>query len=384
MSHLFQTYGRWNVEIKEAKGTWATDANGKKYLDFIQGIAVTNLGHNHPQVNQAIKTQLDQVWHVSNLFENSLQEKAAETLASHSSGDLVFFCNSGAEANEGAIKLARKATGKTNIITFLHSFHGRTYAGMAATGQDKIKTGFGPMLEGFHYLPFNDAEAISSCEVNDVAAVMLEVVQGEGGVNPATDNFLKAVEQFCKQHNALLIVDEIQTGIGRTGKAFAYEHAELDPDIISVAKALGSGFPVGAVIGKKSLSEAFSPGSHGTTFGGNMLAMAAANATLDLIFQDDFLAEVQEKGDYLLQKLQEMKQLPIVKEVRGKGLMAGIECDQPVAAFITLLRENGLLVLPAGPHVIRLLPPLNVEKQEIDQAVEKIHHVLSNETIVTH
>lgn len=364
MSHLFQTYGRWNVEIKEAAGSWAVDTNGKKYLDFIQGIAVTNLGHNHPKVNQAIKKQLDHVWHVSNLFENGLQEKAAEKLAANSSGDLVFFCNSGAEANEGAIKLARKATGKTNIVTFLHSFHGRTYAGMAATGQDKIKTGFGPMLEGFHYVPFNDPEAIAACEVGDVAAVMLEVVQGEGGVNPATTEFLEAVQAFCQKHEALLIVDEIQTGIGRTGTAFAYEQTGLDPDIISSAKGLGNGFPVGAVIGKKALGDAFSPGSHGTTFGGNMLAMAAVNATLDVIFKDEFLTEVKEKGDYLLEKLQDLKQLNIVKEVRGKGLMAGVECHQPVGDYITALREQGVLVLPAGPNVIRLLPPLNVKKQK--------------------
>ncbi|PCK22118.1 acetylornithine transaminase [Bacillus pumilus] len=381
MSHLFQTYGRWNVEIKEAAGSWAVDTKGKKYLDFIQGIAVTNLGHNHPKVKQAIKEQLDHVWHVSNLFENGLQEKAAEKLAANSSGDLVFFCNSGAEANEGAIKLARKATGKTNIVTFLHSFHGRTYAGMAATGQDKIKTGFGPMLEGFHYVPFNDREAMSACEVEDVAAVMLEVVQGEGGVNPATVEFLKAVQAFCEKHQALLIVDEIQTGIGRTGTAFAYEQAGLDPDIISVAKGLGNGFPVGAVIGKKALGDAFSPGSHGTTFGGNMLAMSAVNATLDVIFKEDFLSEVKEKGAYLLTKLQDVKQLNIVKEVRGKGLMAGIECHHPVGDYITALREQGLLVLPAGPNVIRLLPPLNVEKAELDQAIETIIQVLANETV---
>ncbi|WP_353856145.1 acetylornithine transaminase [Bacillus sp. Bos-x628] len=381
MSHLFQTYSRWNIEIKEAAGSWAIDTSGKKYLDFIQGIAVTNLGHNHPNVNQAIKKQLDQVWHVSNLFENGLQEKAAEKLVANSSGDLVFFCNSGAEANEGAIKLARKATGKTNIVTFLHSFHGRTYAGMAATGQDKIKTGFGPMLEGFHYLPYNDLEAISTCKVNDIAAVMLEVVQGEGGVNPAKAEFLQAVQAFCQKHQALLIIDEIQTGIGRTGEAFAYEHANLDPDIISVAKGLGNGFPVGAIIGKKALGEAFSPGSHGTTFGGNMLAMAAVNATLDLVFNNEFLSEVKEKGAYLLSKLQAVKQLNIVKEVRGKGLMAGIECYQPVGEYITALRKQGLLVLPAGPNVIRLLPPLNVETIEMDQAIEAIIHVLSNETV---
>ncbi|WP_144484462.1 acetylornithine transaminase [Bacillus pumilus] len=381
MSHLFQTYGRWNVEIKEAAGSWAVDTNGKKYLDFIQGIAVTNLGHNHPKVNQAIKKQLDHVWHVSNLFENGLQEKAAEKLAANSSGDLVFFCNSGAEANEGAIKLARKATGKTNIVTFLHSFHGRTYAGMAATGQDKIKTGFGPMLEGFHYVPFNDPDAIAACEVDDVAAVMLEVVQGEGGVNPATSEFLEAVQAFCKKHGALLIVDEIQTGIGRTGTAFSYEQTGLDPDIISSAKGLGNGLPVGAVIGKKALGEAFSPGSHGTTFGGNMLAMAAVNATLDVIFKDEFLTEVKEKGAYLLEKLQDLKQLNIVKEVRGKGLMAGVECHQPVGNYITALREQGLLVLPAGPNVIRLLPPLNVETAEIDQAIDALTQVLANETV---
>ncbi|MEH7632905.1 acetylornithine transaminase [Bacillus pumilus] len=381
MSHLFQTYGRWNVEIKEAVGSWAVDTNGKKYLDFIQGIAVTNLGHNHPKVNQAIKKQLDHVWHVSNLFENGLQEKVAEKLAANSSGDLVFFCNSGAEANEGAIKLARKATGKTNIVTFLHSFHGRTYAGMAATGQDKIKTGFGPMLEGFHYVPFNDPEAIAACEVDDVAAVMLEVVQGEGGVNPATIEFLDAVQAFCQKHEALLIVDEIQTGMGRTGTAFAYEQTGLDPDIISSAKGLGNGFPVGAVIGKKALGDAFSPGSHGTTFGGNMLAMAAVNATLDVIFKDEFLTEVKEKGAYLLEKLQDLKQLNIVKEVRGKGLMAGIECHQPVGDYITALREQGLLVLPAGPNVIRLLPPLNVETAEIDQAIDTLTQVLANKTV---
>lgn len=381
MSHLFQTYGRWNVEIKEAEGSWAVDTTGKKYLDFIQGIAVTNLGHNHPKVNQAIKKQLDEVWHVSNLFENGLQEKAAEKLAANSSGDLVFFCNSGVEANEGAIKLARKATGKTNIVTFLHSFHGRTYAGMAATGQDKIKTGFGPMLEGFHYVPFNDPEAITACEIDDVAAVMLEVVQGEGGVNPATAEFLEAVQTFCKKHQALLIVDEIQTGIGRTGTAFAYEQSGLDPDIISAAKGLGNGFPVGAVIGKKALGDAFSPGSHGTTFGGNMLAMSAVNATLDVIFKEDFLSEVKEKGAYLLKRLQEVKQLNIVKEVRGKGLMAGIECHQPVGDYITALREQGLLVLPAGPNVIRLLPPLNVKKVELDQAIEAIIQVLANEAV---
>ncbi|MFO6494892.1 MULTISPECIES: acetylornithine transaminase [Bacillus] len=383
MSHLFQTYSRWNINITKAKGTIAEDENGKQYLDFVQGIAVCNLGHCPDAVTAAIKKQLDQVWHVSNLFENNLQEKVAEHLANHSAGDLVFFCNSGAEANEAAIKLARKYTQKTKIITFKQSFHGRTYAGMAATGQEKIKHGFGPMLTGFHYLPYNEPEAFQTLSnQEDVAAVMLETIQGEGGVIPANKAFLQEVQAFCRKNEALLIVDEVQTGIGRTGKAFGYEHEGLTPDIITVAKGLGSGFPVGAVIGKKELSEVFSPGSHGTTFGGNMLAMAAANATLETIFEKSFLEEVAEKGAYLQKELQEKLQFPFVKDIRGKGLIAGIECEEPVQPLIEALQKEGLLVLPAGENVIRLLPPLTVEKNEISQAVEKLNRVFTDHMAV--
>ncbi|WFA06445.1 acetylornithine transaminase [Bacillus sp. HSf4] len=383
MSHLFQTYSRWNINITKAKGTIAEDENGKQYLDFVQGIAVCNLGHCPDAVTAAIKKQLDQVWHVSNLFENNLQEKVAEHLANHSAGDLVFFCNSGAEANEAAIKLARKYTQKTKIITFKQSFHGRTYAGMAATGQEKIKHGFGPMLTGFHYLPYNEPEAFQTLSnQEDVAAVMLETIQGEGGVIPANKAFLQEVQAFCRKNEALLIVDEVQTGIGRTGKAFGYEHEGLTPEIITVAKGLGSGFPVGAVIGKKELSEVFSPGSHGTTFGGNMLAMAAANATLETIFEKNFLEEVAEKGAYLLKELQEKLQFPFVKDIRGKGLIAGIECEEPVQPLIEALQKEGLLVLPAGENVIRLLPPLTVEKNEISQAVEKLNRVFTDHMAV--
>ncbi|ARV44733.1 acetylornithine transaminase [Bacillus subtilis] len=383
MSSLFQTYGRWDIDIKKAKGTYVEDQNGKTYLDFIQGIAVSNLGHCHEAVTEAVKKQLDSVWHVSNLFRNSLQEQAAQKLAAHSAGDLVFFCNSGAEANEGAIKLARKATGKTKIITFLQSFHGRTYAGMAATGQDKIKTGFGPMLEGFHYLPYNDPSAFEALREEDgIAAVMLETVQGEGGVNPASVEFLTAVQSFCKEKKALLIVDEIQTGIGRTGKGFAYEHFGLSPDIITAAKGLGNGFPVGAVIGKKQLGEAFTPGSHGTTFGGNMLAMAAVNATLQIVFQPDFLQEAADKGTFLKEQLEAELKSPFVKQIRGKGLMLGIECDGPVADIITELQTLGLLVLPAGPNVIRLLPPLTVTKDEIAEAVSKLKQAITHHSAV--
>ncbi|PLT49624.1 acetylornithine transaminase [Bacillus amyloliquefaciens] len=373
MSSLFQTYSRWPIDIKKAKGTIAEDENGKTYLDFIQGIAVSNLGHCHDEVTEAVKEQLDSVWHVSNLFENDLQEKAAAKLAKHSAGDLVFFCNSGAEANEGAIKLARKATGKTKIVTFHQSFHGRTYAGMAATGQDKIKTGFGPMLQGFHYLPFNDPSAFSTLsKEDDIAAVMLETVQGEGGVNPADPEFIEALQTFCKDKQALLIADEIQTGIGRTGKAFGYEHFGISPDIITAAKGLGNGFPVGAVIGKKKLGDAFTPGTHGTTFGGNKLAMAAVKATLDIVFQPDFLQAAADKGSFLKAQLNRELTGPFVKEIRGKGLLIGIECAGPVSGIIGDLQERGLLVLPAGPNVIRLLPPLTVSEEEMLSAVSML------------
>ncbi|KAF6538559.1 acetylornithine transaminase [Bacillus velezensis] len=373
MSSLFQTYSRWPIDIKKAKGTIAEDENGKTYLDFIQGIAVSNLGHCHDEVTEAVKEQLDSVWHVSNLFENDLQEKAAAKLAELSAGDLVFFCNSGAEANEGAIKLARKATGKTKIVTFHQSFHGRTYAGMAATGQDKIKTGFGPMLQGFHYLPFNDPSAFSTLsKEDDIAAVMLETVQGEGGVNPADPEFIEALQTFCKDKQALLIADEIQTGIGRTGKAFGYEHFGISPDIITAAKGLGNGFPVGAVIGKKKLGDAFTPGTHGTTFGGNKLAMAAVKATLDIVFQPDFLQEAADKGSFLKAQLNRELTGPFVKEIRGKGLLIGIECAGPVSGIIGDLQERGLLVLPAGPNVIRLLPPLTVSEEEMLSAVSML------------
>ncbi|TWO89792.1 acetylornithine transaminase [Bacillus velezensis] len=373
MSSLFQTYSRWPIDIKKAKGTIAEDENGKTYLDFIQGIAVSNLGHCHDEVTEAVKEQLDSVWHVSNLFENDLQEKAAAKLAELSAGDLVFFCNSGAEANEGAIKLARKATGKTKIVTFHQSFHGRTYAGMAATGQDKIKTGFGPMLQGFHYLPFNDPSAFSTLsKEDDIAAVMLETVQGEGGVNPADPEFIEALQTFCKDKQALLIADEIQTGIGRTGKAFGYEHFGISPDIITAAKGLGNGFPVGAVIGKKKLGDAFTPGTHGTTFGGNKLAMAAVKATLDIVFQPDFLQAAADKGSFLKAQLNRELTGPFVKEIRGKGLLIGIECAGPVSGIIGDLQERGLLVLPAGPNVIRLLPPLTVSEEEMLSAVSML------------
>jgi acetylornithine/N-succinyldiaminopimelate aminotransferase len=371
MSYLFQTYGRWEIEPAFAYGSWLTDVNGKKYLDFTSGIGVCNLGHRPKNVEKAVLEQIGKFWHVSNLFASSQQEKAAQLLANAAGMDLVFFANSGAEANEGAIKLARKATGRTKIITFINSFHGRTFATMSATGQDKIKHGYGPMLETFVYVPFNDSKALEEAMGEDVAAIMFEVVQGEGGIHVGNQEFLLAAEQLCKQYGALLVIDEIQTGIGRTGKPFAFQHFGLQPDIVTSAKGLGSGFPIGAVIGRASLGSYFGPGSHGSTFGGNPVSISAAIATMESVFDDELMEKVMEKGNALIGKLQEnIGNLPFVKDIRGLGLMIGIECAVPVAPILAELRKNGLIVLPAGEYVIRLLPPLTVSTWEMDEAVQ--------------
>lgn len=384
MSHLFPTYKRWEVEPAHAKGSYITGVDGKEYLDFTSGIGVCNLGHCHPQVEQAVVEQLKKFWHVSNLFPQSIQEKAAKLLVEASGLDLVFFANSGAEANEAAIKLARKATGRSKVISFTNSFHGRTFGSMAATGQDKIKQGFGPMLETFTHVPFNDTKALLEEIGKDTAAVVLEVVQGEGGIHVADVNFLANIQKACKETGASIIIDEIQTGVGRTGKPFAFQHFNLDPDIITVAKGLGSGFPIGAVIGKGNLQDTFGPGSHGSTFGGNPLAVSAAIATMELIFKETFLKEAATMGEYLFeQTTQKIGKLDGVKEVRGIGLMLGVEISANIAEVLSTLRSKGLIALPAGENVIRLLPPLNITKAEVDQAVDLLEKTLSHITSAT-
>lgn len=379
MPALFNTYNRFNLSVAEAEGSKVTDMNGKTYLDFGAGIGVNNLGHRHPTVQEAVQDQLDKYWHVSNLYHIPLQEEVAQTLVNNSAGDYVFFCNSGAEANEAAIKLARKATGKTKIITCKQSFHGRTIATMSATGQEKIQTGFGPLLKSFEYVPFNNIEAVKHAIDDDTGAVMLEVIQGEGGVVVGDPSFIKDVEQLCKDNGLLLIIDEIQTGIGRTAKPFGYQHFDISPDVITVAKGLGNGLPVGAMIAKAKYYDVLGPGSHGTTFGGNPLAMAAAKAVLDIVFQDEFIKAVEDKAVYLREQLQlKLGQLPFVSEIRGKGLMIGIECKEEVSSIVSTLIDKGLLVLNAGPNVIRLLPPLIVTEKEIDIAVELITETIQN------
>ncbi|KIL72409.1 acetylornithine transaminase [Bacillus badius] len=369
MSNLFPTYARWDVTPVSAKGAWLTDKNGKTYLDFTTGISVCNLGHVPDHVKQAVNDQLEKFWHTSNLFQIELQEEVAKQLTAASGLDLVFFANSGAEANEAAIKLARKATGRSKIITFVDSFHGRTFGTMAATGQEKIKTGFGPMLEKFEYVPFNDLEALKEALDTETAAVMFEVIQGEGGLNAGNPEFLRQTEEWAHKNGSLIIVDEVQTGIGRTGKPFAFQHIGLDPDIVSSAKGIASGLPLGAIIGKKELAEAFSPGSHGSTFGGNPISLAAAKATLETIFDESFLTQVEQKGDKLSSLLAEaLSSVPQVKRLKGKGLMIGIELTEEAAPLLSAARQKGLLILTAGTNTIRLLPPLNVTEKEIEQA----------------
>ncbi|MDF1998412.1 acetylornithine transaminase [Peribacillus frigoritolerans] len=378
MSSLFPTYARWDIEPRKASGLKITSETGKEYLDFTSGIGVLNLGHCHEKVKMSVMEQLNKYWHVSNMFQSSIQERTAKMLADASGLSQVFFANSGAEANEAAIKLARKATGKSKIITCQQSFHGRTFATMAATGQEKIKTGFGPMLASFEYVPFNDHDAMKAAIDENTAAVMIEIVQGEGGIHVVQQSYLDAIQTKCQEHGALLIIDEIQTGIGRTGKPFAFQHFNILPDIITSAKGLGNGLPIGAMIGKEELSVFFDPGSHGSTFGGNPVSVSAAEAVLKEIFQSGFLKETVKKAEYLESELAKaLNGIEEVKEIRGLGMMVGIECKQDVQVFLMELQEEGLLVLSAGPKVLRLLPSLTVSESEIDTAINKIKKVLA-------
>lgn len=374
MSVLFQNYARRPIELVEGKGTIAYDQNGKKYLDFSSGIAVTSLGHANEELVQVVCEQSKKVWHTSNLFQNSKQEEVATKLIEGTHFGQALFCNSGAEANEAAIKLARKHTGKFKIITFQQSFHGRTLGTMAATGQDKVKEGFGPMLETFDIIPYNDEAALERAMGDDVAAIMLEVVQGEGGVEPITEAFAEKINEMSKQYGALIIVDEVQTGIGRTGTKYAFQQTALQPDIISLAKGLGGGFPIGAMVATKELADTFGPGTHGTTFGGNYLATAVASKVCDIIFDETFLQQVQEKGSYLKEVIE--KELPSL-ETKGQGLLFGIrQQGWEVANVLAKAEEAGLLTVAAGNNVLRLLPPLTVSKEEIDEAVNILKQIL--------
>ena len=380
MSHLFPNYARDEIDLVDGSGSYVFDQNGTKYLDFMSGIAVSNLGHHHPKVLQALSEQSEKIWHSSNLYTSNLQEKVAGKLTM-GKDYLAFFCNSGTEANEAAIKLARKATGRSKILSFEQSFHGRTYGALSATGQPALQAGFFPIVEGFEYLPYNQLEPLKQHLDEEVAAVMLEVIQGEGGIIPAEKDWLQAVAALCKENGSLLIIDEIQTGMGRTGTFFAFEAYQIEPDIITIAKALANGIPVGAMLGKSGLAEAFGPGSHGTTFGGNNLAMKVADAVVSEINQPEFLAAVAEKGSYLKTELTKLiATSEKVLDVRGKGLMIGIELDsaETLQQTIQELKVHKLLAIKAGKNVLRLLPPLTISQDELADGVEIIQAVLAN------
>lgn len=374
MSFLFQNYNRASIEFVKAEGNYLMDSEGRAYLDFSSGIGVTNLGF-HPQVQAALLRQAEQIWHSPNLYLSSLQEKVAEELVD-GYDYLAFFCNSGAEANEAAIKLARKASGKQGIISFQQSFHGRTFGAMAATGQEKIKIGFGDGLSHFSYAIYNDLASVKALVNSDTAAVMLELVQGESGVLPADEQFVQDLADFCRKNKILLVVDEVQTGMGRTGKLYSFEHYDIVPDIVTLAKGLANGVPVGAMLGKKELASAFNYGSHGSTFGGNRLAMAAALETLRQLKTPSFMEEVQEKSRLLVGELQTALQgNPRILAIRGLGLMIGIETSSNLSVLVEKAREKGLIVLTAGTNVIRLLPPLTISEEEIQRGVGTLKEV---------
>jgi len=381
MTTLFQNYARRSIHLVQGKGTVVTDDKGKDYLDFTSGIAVVSLGHAHHALVETINRQSEKLWHVSNLFESPEQELLAATLVKDTCFGHAFFCNSGAEANEAAIKLARKHTRKNVIITFENSFHGRTFGAMSATGQAKVREGFGPLLETFRIIPYNDEQQLEAAIDGDVAAVMLEVIQGEGGVHQIDSDFAQKITDICKSKGILLIVDEVQTGIGRTGTRYAYEQTNLEPDIITLAKGLGGGFPIGAMLGSSELLQSFGPGTHGTTFGGNPLAVAVAQTVIDIVFKKKFLQEVEDKSTYLIEKVQAL--LPQDQfTIRGAGLLLGIECEEEILPYIQQAEEAGLLLVQAGSNVIRLLPPLTVTYEEIDKAVEIISTILHSEQAI--
>lgn len=368
MSKLFSNYKRAPIEFVRAEGNYLFDKEGKKYLDFSSGIGVTNLGFP-PQLVATLQEQVAQLWHTPNLYQNSLQEEVAEKLIGELDY-LAFFANSGAEANEAAIKIARKASGKQEIISFQNSFHGRTFGSMSATGQDKIKQGFGQGVPHFSYAIFNDLDSVKALATEQTAAVMLELIQGESGVVPADKDFITQLADFCKEAGILLIIDEVQTGIGRTGSLYAFQQYGIEPDIFTLAKGLGNGVPIGAMLAKAELGKAFNYGSHGSTFGGNMLAMSASSAVLDILKSPGFLDTARQNAQALSSQLKaELSDNPKVTDIRGLGYMIGIETTENLADIVQKARDKGLIVLTAGTNVIRLLPPLSLTSKEVAQGV---------------
>ncbi len=375
--YIINTYGQRPIAITRAKGTRVWDADGKEYLDLFSGIGVNLLGHGHPKVIAAIKEQVGKLIHASNLYYAEPQVKLAKLLSENSFGGKCFFCNSGAEANEAAIKLVRKYTKKHEIITMENSFHGRTLATLSATGQTKYQKGFEPLPSGFKYVPFNDVEAAKEAVSEKTAAFMVEPIQGEGGDRIASDEYLVSLRKLCDEKGLLLIFDEVQCGLGRIGKLFAYQHSGVTPDIMTLAKPLGGGLPLGAMIAREEVAGSFQPGNHASTFGGNPVACAAGVAVMETIFEDNLLENAKALGNYLLERLMALKEkYPFVREVRGRGLMVGIELDFEGKEIANKCIERGLLINCTASTFIRFLPPLTVTKKEIDEGMDILDSVL--------
>jgi acetylornithine/N-succinyldiaminopimelate aminotransferase len=372
---LVQNYARIDVAFERGEGAYLYADDGRRFLDFASGIGVTSLGHAHPRVTKALKDQADKVWHVSNLYNIDPQTRLAERLTAHSFADRVFFCNSGAEAVEASLKMARihhSSTGapeRYRVVTVVNAFHGRTLATIAAGGQAKHLDGFGPRVDGFDQVALNDLDAAKAAVGPETAAILVEPVQGEGGIHIADKAFLAGLRALCDAAGILLIYDEIQCGMGRTGKLWAHEWPGVAPDIMAVAKALGNGFPIGAVLATEAAAETLVPGKHGTTFGGNPLAMSVANAVLDEMLADGFLAHAERMGALLRQRLEGLiGNKRVFSEVRGSGLMLGLQCTDSNLELMAELREQGLLSVVADGNVLRLLPPLIIGEAEIDEA----------------
>ncbi|WP_417517231.1 aspartate aminotransferase family protein [Minwuia sp.] len=377
---VMPTYARIDVSFERGEGAYLYTADGRRYLDFGSGIAVNLLGHSHPKLVAALQQQAGKLWHTSNLYQSEGQKEMAAKLTANCFADTVFFCNSGAEALEGCIKTARKyhsANGhpeRYRVITFEGAFHGRTLATMAAGGQEKILAGFGPKTDGFDQVPFGDLKATEAAIGDQTAAILIEPIQGEGGIRPAEHGFLKGLRALCDKHGLLLLMDEVQCGMGRTGKLFAHQWSDITPDVMGVAKGIGGGFPLGAFLATEEAAKGMVAGSHGTTYGGNMLAMACGNTVIDEVLSDGFLDRVNDVANRLKQGLAGIvdRYPSVVKGIRGSGLMLGLECVVPNGDLGNRLRDHQMLTVPAGDNVLRLLPPLVVTDEDIERALSTI------------
>jgi acetylornithine/N-succinyldiaminopimelate aminotransferase len=380
-SALYETYARAPLAFERGEGSWLVTESGERYLDFAAGIAVNSLGHGHPHLVAALTEQAGKLWHTSNVYEIPGQSRLGQRLIENTFAEKVFFTNSGAEALECAIKTARRfqyVNGRPErfrIITFEGAFHGRTLATIAAGGQKKYLEGFGPKVDGFDQVPFGDVEALEKAIGNETAAILIEPVQGEGGLRPVPAAFMQKLRALCDEHELLLILDEVQTGVGRTGKLFAHELSGVTPDIMAIAKGIGGGFPMGACLATERAAMGMTAGTHGTTFGGNPLAMAVGNAVLDVVLEDGFLQSINDKALVAKQSLASVvDEFPdVFEDVRGTGLMLGLKCKMPNTDVNAALRDEHLLAVPAGDNVIRLLPPLTTSEEDIREAVNRIH-----------